>query len=122
MPHFGDGGPTGDVFADRERDFLRTRGLVPINVMFDAPLDRVLECLEAMNPGVYYLLGGKSRTGVNHTVVGLSGRIVHDPSLSESGIVGPCEDGYYWVTWFGSDVAAAVGQVSEAGDSQRVAA
>lgn len=106
VPHFADGGPTGEEFMRREQAFLRSLGLVRIAVPYDAPLEKVLECVRVLNPGVYYLLGGKSRTGVDHTVIGLNGQIVHDPSLDNSGIVGPCEsDGLYWLTFFGAAVA-----------------
>jgi hypothetical protein len=36
---------------------------------------------------------------VNHTVVCRGGRIEWDPSMDDAGIVGPCDDGFYWVTW-----------------------
>lgn len=101
VPNFGEGGPNGEEFARRERDWLKGVGLVPIQVPFDAALDQVFRCVRAINPDVYFLLGGRSRTGVNHTVVGFNDAIVHDPSLDDAGIVGPCEDGYFWVTFFG---------------------
>ena len=99
--------PDGASFERRAKDWLRSRGLVPINVAYsgdDMPL--MFRSVKSMNPGVYYLLGGRSRTGVNHTVVCLDDAIVHDPSPTEAGVVGPCDDGFYWLTFFGT--AAAV--------------
>ena len=102
VPHFGDGGPDGEEFARREADYLRAQGIVPIRVIYTDDLPLVLAAVGKMNPGVCYLLGGQSRTGVDHTVVGLNDAIAHDPSINESGIIGPCADGYYWITFFGS--------------------
>jgi hypothetical protein len=103
VPHFGDGGPDGEEFLRRESEFLLARGLVPIQVAYQTDdLAAVLNAVNAANPGVYYLLGGKSRTGVNHTVVCVDSAVVHDPSLNDSGIVGPCIDGLFWITYFGS--------------------
>ena len=57
----------------------------------------VLTLMKAMNPGVYYMLSGESRTGCNHVVIALDDEIVWDPSLDDSGIIGRCDDGFTWV-------------------------
>ncbi len=44
----------------------------------------------------YWLLTGKSRNNVPHVVVCQGGEIVCDPSLDNSGIVSPTDDGYCW--------------------------
>lgn len=106
VPHFGEGGPDGDEFSRREREFLALRGLVPIYIPYPGEsLEQVFRCIKSLNPDIYYLLGGVSKTGVNHTVVARNDEIVHDPSLNDSGIIGPCVDGFYWVTFFGSTIA-----------------
>lgn len=99
VPHFGEGGPDGQEFNRRVREWLSIRGLGQASAAFEGELDAVLRMMRHVNPGVYYILGGRSLTGVNHSVVALENRIVHDPSLNESGIVRPCEDGFYWVTF-----------------------
>jgi hypothetical protein len=111
VPHFNHDGPDNETFHQRWLAFLADRKLVPINIAFngDAKLDELLDTVKNLNPGIYYLLGGTSRTGVGHTVVCLDGEIVHDPSLDDSGIVGPL-DGHWWVTFFGTaDVKAKGG-------------
>lgn len=50
----------------------------------------------------YYLLGGDAGRGTGHTVVGFGGTIVHDPHPDNVGLIGPMDDGYYWVTFFGA--------------------
>lgn len=109
VPHFMDQGVHGDAAQRAEKAWLRERGMVPISIAYpgEGGLDAILECIGAMNPGVCFILGGQSRNGTNHSVVGCDGKIVCDPSQNDTGIIGPCDDGFYWVTFFGSSRAAA---------------
>ncbi|VFR81092.1 hypothetical protein RAN3_2518 [plant metagenome] len=100
VPHFGLHFGNSEAFHEAERVFLASRGLSKINVVYQDSLENVLMTLQATNPDAYYLLGGTSRTGVGHSVVGLGGQIIWDPSLDDSGIVGPMDDGFYWVSYF----------------------
>lgn len=52
---------------------------------------------------VVYLLSGESKNGCNHVVICQGGLIVHDPSLDDSGIVGPCDNGHYAVEFLCGD-------------------
>ena len=45
----------------------------------------------------YQFLSGKSRTGTSHMVIVSNGEIIHDPSLDDSGIIGPADNVYYWL-------------------------
>jgi len=100
VPHFGEH-HFNDMAAFNQgvNTFLRNRGLATVDVAFNSSLSDVLKCLGALNPSTYYILGGMSRSGVNHSVIGCGGEIVWDPSLDDTGIVGPCDDGYYWITY-----------------------
>lgn len=104
VPHFMNGlGPRdGDIFEQREKEFLKEFGLVPVCIPFtsEAGLEGVLEVIGARSPGVYFLVGGKSERGVGHTVVGYGNKIVHDPHPSGVGISGPMDDGLFWITFF----------------------
>lgn len=104
VPHFGEHGDDDPVAWTREvNEFLALHGMTSLAIPFPGDdLKAVLHCVSTVNPGVYYLLTGKSRTGTNHNVVCLDGRIIHDPSLDDAGIIGPCNDGLYWVQFFGS--------------------
>lgn len=106
VPHFYEGGRAAAEAERVEREFLRSRGLVPVVVAFEADIGRVLKAMGAWNAGTHYLLGGMSKNGVGHTVVCLGGEIVHDPAIDGSGIVGPMEDGLFWITFFGAAVVA----------------
>lgn len=116
VPHFAEGGPDGEEFFAREKAWLLTQHLVPVRMFFGDPkltdernIEQVLALMAARNTGVYYLLGGRSRTSVNHTVVCLDDKIVHDPSLTDSGIIGPCDSGFLEVTLFVAFVATVYG-------------
>jgi hypothetical protein len=108
VPHFGDGGPDGEVFHERVCQFLLPKGYVPLTVAYygdesdPEQLGRVLWSVGETNPGVFYLLGGQSTTGVNHTVICQDDHIVHDPARKGGGIVAPLDTGYYEVTFLGS--------------------
>lgn len=78
-------------------DWLAKRGLRTFAVAYDVAPEQVLKIMAAANPGTYWMMGGASRTGCNHTVVCRDDQIVWDPSQNDSGIIGPCDDGMVWV-------------------------
>lgn len=100
VPHFVDGcwQDSAKSMANA-RAWLAGQGLAIIEYALSADLSDVLRSVGAINPGMYYLLGGNSATGVGHSVVCCDDGIVWDPSLDDAGIVGPMDDGYYWVSW-----------------------
>ncbi len=102
VPHFYefDGDPD---FYKKMDAWLRDHGLARVSMAFngDDGLNSVLSCIGHLNPGLRFLLVGASKTGVNHVVICQDGKIDHDPSITQSGIVGPCEpDGFYWMEFF----------------------
>ncbi len=98
VPHFGDGGPNDAEFNRRVDAFLATRGLKGFGIGLQCELEHVFEVMRVSNPGVYWMLGGQSLTGVDHTVICYEDKIVHDPSLTNAGIIGPCvADDCYWI-------------------------
>lgn len=108
VPHFCDGPDEGST-TQKEREWLAKRGLTNINIIFpgETDLDDVLGTIEAVNPGVMFILGGTSTNGTGHSVVAGCGRILHDPSLTKKdhhSIVGPMRDGYWWLTFIGAAV------------------
>lgn len=97
VPHFMENNQ--DNWLQLEQEWLKSRNLWTVSTVYQAKLETVLEAIEAMNPGVYGLLGGQSKNGCGHSVVICGGKIVWDPALDDSGIIGPMEDGLYWVTY-----------------------
>ena len=109
VPHFMDGkaGESGakEAFAEVEK-WLNSRGMMTISILFsgEVPLQEVLQTIQFCNPQSrpVFILGGRSANGVNHSVVCRDGTIACDPGQDDPGIVGPCDDGFYWVTFFGT--------------------
>lgn len=101
VPHFVDGNPPVETVNANVRAWLAHQGFnelcVPIQTRH---IEDVFASMKALNPGVYFILGGKSRNGVHHSVVCDDTGIVCDPSLDDSGIVGPCDDGMFWLTYY----------------------
>jgi hypothetical protein len=80
--------------------------MTQINIVADGnrPLQGVLDSIAGTNlrSNPVFLLTGTSRNRCAHTVVACNGDIVCDPSLDDSGIIGPTDDGFYWLTFFGA--------------------
>lgn len=103
VPHFYDNGTKPEDAHAHIQFWLARRGLIQLHVPFssDGSTKRdVMMAVAFQNPGVQFILGGESRTGCGHSVVAHDGMIVFDSHAS--GIVGPMEDGFYWVTFLGS--------------------
>lgn len=100
VPHFGLAfWEQPEKFHAAFEEWLSGRGYRTVTVAYSCTLEEVLQAQGHFQADVRYLLGGRSRNGTNHTVVGRGGRVEWDPSIDDSGIVGPCLDGHYWVTW-----------------------
>lgn len=118
VPHVFDRAASGDEAEAALRQWLAGRGLIQWSLPFQAELDAVLSTMGKLNPGVFFILGGRSRNGTNHSVICCGGKIIHDPSLDDAGIVGPCDDGFYWISllspaFLSEDPAAMVGEGPE---------
>lgn len=106
VPHISDRELPSAEFNRRTNEYLATQGMIkiewahPCGEAHEESLRILFNNMLIINPGIYYILSGRSRTGCNHAVVALGDKIVHDPSLDDAGIVGPCDDGFYWITWF----------------------
>lgn len=96
VPHFHDRGVSSEVADAVKRAWLAKRGygIWRTVVAGSAPLADVLAMAGHFNPEEYWLLIGQSRNGTGHVVICRGDKIVWDPSLDNSGIVGP--DGDYW--------------------------
>jgi hypothetical protein len=111
VPHVCHGGMTGVESTQRMNDWLvAEHRLTLVEFPFMGELQDVMGTMENFNPGLTYLLTGRSRNGVSHVVICRSRRIIHDPSLDDSGIVGPCQDSVpnaYWVGILASSLLRA---------------
>lgn len=83
-------------FHEFFRKWLHTRGLNYFEVAIVGDLMTILSNMELLNPDIYWILGGTSQNGTGHSVVCKGGRIIWDPSQTNSGISGPLH-GVYWI-------------------------
>lgn len=105
VPHFMSDCPPGlppddprsQAAEQAERDWLLARGLVPVYVPYtgDLALTTLLDQLKIVARGTAVILGCTSGRGGNHSVVVYDG-LVYNPN--EGIIVGPMQDGMWWVT------------------------
>lgn len=98
VPHV----PENDEKAIRARtkDFLGKRGLAisEMPITSESARDVVVFMARVTPPGVRFLLSGLSPRDRNHTtVVHEDGGEPWDPHPSRDGLVGLCDDGYWWV-------------------------
>lgn len=101
VPHVCNGPDDGKA-TERMRAFLAERGyaMIQIPIAGDVPLADALALGERCAGGLPYALTGTSRTGVNHVVICEGADIVHDTSITQSGIIGPTSDGLWWLEWY----------------------
>jgi hypothetical protein len=97
VPHFMDGGPSAGDLDAAMAGWLELRGLGQVVIHAPGELAAILKNLETVAPEAFYLLGGTSRNGLEHCVVGCGGAIAHDPS--DAGIVGPLSNGHYRIVF-----------------------
>lgn len=93
--HYGDH-PAWSAAVDA---YLQPLGLSEFSVPFAGENEppALWAMMESLNPGVPFIFAGRSRSGVNHSIVVRAGE-AFDPHPDDAGIVGPCDDGLYWVT------------------------
>lgn len=101
VPHFG------SIFFDDSSAFHEAfdewlgyrHKLRQFHVVYPGELtiQQVYDSVEHVNPGSIFMFAGVSKNNVVHTVIAGNKQLLWDPSLDDSGIVGPI-DGLYWVT------------------------
>lgn len=84
--------------------FLATHGLMGIDIHFngEAGLEGVFGYMDMWNPDVYYILGGVSPRGTNHSVICRGGGFEWDPAKDGGFLVGPLDNNYFRLTFFTS--------------------
>lgn len=83
-----------------EHAWLADRGLmVALTALPGATygMEEVLGWTATAYPGCHLMFAGTSKNDCNHVVIIRDGAIVWDPALDDSGIVGPCDDGNWYV-------------------------
>ena len=100
VPNFGEHYDDNARFQLETHKWLATQGLDYIDIAFNDTLENVLLTMKGLNPNAYYILGGTSRNGTGHSVIGRGGEIVWDPATgADHSIVDVMSDGMYWITY-----------------------
>lgn len=88
-----------DIFWALQNKWLAEQRLAMFSVGFNfESLKAFQEYMQEYYPTLYYILDGTSKNGTNHSVIGLGGSIHWDPAIDNSGIIGPMDDGNFWVS------------------------
>ena len=99
VPNFGEHYDDTGAFFRCVETWLNARGLHLVEIPYKASLADLLAAQQATNPRAYYLLSGMSDRGLNHSVIACGGGMIFDPHPDDTGLVGPCNDGYFWVSY-----------------------
>lgn len=101
IPNFGELYGQGKAFNDTVQAYLAPFGLYEVGLPFgnESTVESIRQLMQNVNPGMPYILAGMSANGTNHSVV-IDGARFLDPSLDGSSIVGPCDDGLYWIYFY----------------------
>jgi hypothetical protein len=89
--------PDEGVFGDCFRTAIAC--ILELDAIPTEDVAHALFCAKTFSDGLPYIFSGTSRTGVNHAVIGQGDQIIHDPSLTDAGIIGPCDDGMFCIEW-----------------------
>ena len=102
VPHFMDG--VNDCDKDKTWERINTwlkenhQSALFFVAYSDSDLSNLLQSMKILNPGIPYLLAGQSVRGFAHQVVACDDKIIWCPADGKDGkLIGPCDDGYYWV-------------------------
>lgn len=103
VPHFFNDNPPADEGWNAVREWLLVhKKLFMVTIPYSSKLEDLLECMKFQNPGIFYLLQGRSEVD-DHVVICFEDKIIHDPASyppRKDSLVGPSSDGYYWVKFF----------------------
>lgn len=92
VPHVFDKGVDSDTASAAMKAFLAERGVLVISSNFVADgmsLQYFLDLMANWYGDQPYMFIGRSSNGTNHVVICQGNKIIHDPSIDQSGIVGP---------------------------------
>lgn len=89
-----------DWQVEQER-WLNELGYTTVDISYndDLGVEGLFRYMAARNPRAFYILGGTSPRGTNHSVVAMGGGFYHDPHPDGGFLVGPMDNGMWEVTF-----------------------
>lgn len=97
-----DGKPDdGFSWQEAQAEWLDSLGYCTADICFngEVPVEDVFAFMEARNPDIYYLLGGQSPRGTNHSIICHGGGFEWDPHPDGGFLVGPMDNGVWEITF-----------------------
>lgn len=98
IPNFGEYWENIRKWEEEEHKWLDKNGLVNYSFPFDGSLNEVLNFQGKYFKDKFWILTGTSKNKVNHVVICMGNKIYWDTSIDNSGIEGPADDGFYWIS------------------------
>ena len=99
VPHFMETPESAREWPQALTAWLHGRGRVLETLALPGDLEAALAYMAAHHPREHYILAGRAGPDFGHVIIGLGGRIVHDPSprVSDRGVsqLGPLPCGLY---------------------------
>lgn len=89
-----------EMWCQAVQEYLVQHDLYSVVVHYDASPADTMRAFGACNPGMYYLLSGRSRGGTDHVVICLDDKIYWDPAQNDSGIVDRGSSGFCTIELF----------------------
>lgn len=90
------------IWQDEQEAWLNNLGYTTVDVCFDGSgtgAEEIFNFMRARNPEVFYMLGGTSPRGTNHSVVCYGGGFEWDPHPDGGFLVGPMDHGFWEITF-----------------------
>lgn len=99
VPHFLHDNPDWMEFKNRVEAFLQTYGLClfSISIKSEDFDDFLINQSKVINDKTVFVVFGLSPRHINHAVIYKGGEMIHDPHPDGGGLIGPCNDGFYWI-------------------------
>lgn len=90
------------VWQDEQAEWLQSLGFATADICYDGTqgdIEGIFAFMRVRNPEIYYILGGTSPRGTNHSVVCYGGGYEWDPHPDGGFLVGPMDHGFYEITF-----------------------
>ena len=97
VPHFWNGQGLAREQNEKADKWLAAIGLRLVKWALTGTMDEVFGFMQHHNRGLIYVLMGTSPRDVNHVVICRDDEVLHDPSIQGGGLVGPADDGHWWI-------------------------
>ncbi|EGF93816.1 hypothetical protein ABI_00480 [Asticcacaulis biprosthecium C19] len=91
---------SGEEFKAQMDGYLASLGLISLTLWWPKPIDYILGIHRDLNPEISYILSGRTKKGIDHSVLCVGGVIRKNPSLDpDNDLVTPASDQNFQTTY-----------------------